>query len=170
MKCPYCGQLDNKVIDSRLSRDNAAIRRRRECLLCSRRFTTYEKVEDHIPMLIKRDGRREPYNREKLTRGIRTATQKRPVPVAEIEAFIDQLERQLQEGSYHEVHTHQIGERVEDFLKVIDPVAYVRFASVYRQFSSLQDFERQLQGFNYQPGAPEADYKGQNGETDQLKQ
>ncbi|MDR2455423.1 MAG: transcriptional regulator NrdR [Deltaproteobacteria bacterium] len=150
MKCPFCGRLDNKVIDSRLSRDSAAIRRRRECLVCERRFTTYEKVEDHIPMLIKRDGRREPYSREKLNRGIMTATQKRPVPIADIQAFIDRLERRLQESSYHEVHTTQIGEEVENFLKVADPVAYVRFASVYRQFKTLQDFERQLQGFNYE--------------------
>jgi transcriptional repressor NrdR len=152
MKCPFCGRLDNKVIDSRLSRDSVAIRRRRECLVCERRFTTYEKVEDHIPMLIKRDGRREPYSREKLNRGIMTATQKRPVPVADIQAFIDQLERRLQESSYHEVHTTQIGEEVERFLKVADPVAYVRFASVYRQFNTLQDFERQLQGFNFETG------------------
>ena len=170
MKCPYCGKLDNKVIDSRLSRDNAAIRRRRECLLCQRRFTTYEKVEDHIPMLIKRDGRREPYSREKLTRGIVTATQKRPVPMADIELFIDQLERQLQESSYHEVYTLQIGERVEAFLKVADPVAYVRFASVYRQFSTLQDFEDQVRGFDFQNASTETDFKTPSDSSDQLKQ
>jgi transcriptional repressor NrdR len=149
MKCPFCGKLDNKVIDSRLSRDNAAIRRRRECLICEKRFTTYEKIEDHIPMLIKRDGRREPYSREKLTKGIVIATQKRPVPVADIEAFIDRMERQLQESSYHEVHTTEIGSQVEAFLKNIDPVAYVRFASVYRQFKTLEDFNREIQEFGF---------------------
>jgi transcriptional repressor NrdR len=144
MKCPYCGELENKVIDSRLTRDNAAIRRRRECLICSRRFTTYEKIEEQIPMLVKKDGRREAYNREKIRRGIITATQKRPVSMEEIEAFMDQIERQFQDGNYREIHTSEIGERVVEFLRQTDPVAYVRFASVYRQFKSLEDFDREL--------------------------
>jgi transcriptional repressor NrdR len=144
MKCPYCGQLDNKVIDSRLSRDSMAIRRRRECLLCDRRFTTYEKIEEHIPMLIKKDGRREPYSRVKLIKGITTATQKRPVPVSEIEHFIDHLERQLQETGLNEVKTSELGEKVSEFLKSTDEVAYVRFTSVYKQFKSLEDFDRTI--------------------------
>ncbi|MDR2301952.1 MAG: transcriptional regulator NrdR [Deltaproteobacteria bacterium] len=144
MKCPFCGQLDNKVIDSRLSRDNMAIRRRRECLVCDRRFTTYEKIEEHIPMLIKKDGRREPYSRVKLTKGITTATQKRPVPMAEIEHFIDQLERQLQETGYNEVKTSELGEKVSDFLRTTDDVAYVRFTSVYKRFKNLEDFDREI--------------------------
>jgi transcriptional repressor NrdR len=144
MKCPFCGELENKVIDSRLSRDSVAIRRRRECLICSRRFTTYEKVEEQIPLLVKKDGRREAYNREKIRRGILMATQKRPVSVGEIDAFLDQLERQFQEGNFKEIHTSEIGERVVEFLRQTDPVAYVRFASVYRQFKSLEDFDREL--------------------------
>ncbi|MDR1085590.1 MAG: transcriptional regulator NrdR [Deltaproteobacteria bacterium] len=144
MKCPFCGELENKVIDSRLSRDSVAIRRRRECLICSRRFTTYEKVEEQIPLLVKKDGRRESYSRDKIRRGILMATQKRPVSVGEIDAFLDQLERQFQEGNFKEIHTSEIGERVVEFLRQTDPVAYVRFASVYRQFKSLEDFDREL--------------------------
>jgi transcriptional repressor NrdR len=144
MKCPFCGLLDNKVIDSRLSRDSSAIRRRRECLKCLRRFTTYEKVEEQLPLLVKKDGRRESYSREKIRKGIITATQKRQVSVGEIDAFLDQLERQFQDGTYKEIHTSEIGERVVEFLRQTDPVAYVRFASVYRQFKSLEDFDKEL--------------------------
>jgi transcriptional repressor NrdR len=139
-------------------------------LVCEKRFTTYEKVEDHIPMLIKKDGRREPYSRDKLSRGIITATQKRRVPVAEIEGFIDRLERQLQESSYHEVHTRDIGSQVEAFLKSIDPVAYVRFASVYRQFKTLEDFNREIQEFGFaqpdtEPISPKAEFNEKNGSS-----
>ncbi|MDR1298330.1 MAG: transcriptional regulator NrdR [Deltaproteobacteria bacterium] len=144
MKCPFCGQLDNKVIDSRLSRDSVAVRRRRECLICNKRFTTYEKVEVHIPMLIKRDGRREPYSREKLARSIYVATQKRPVPVNVIDNFLDYHEHQLQESGYQEVKTTEIGEKVSDFLRITDEVAYVRFASVYKEFKSLEDFQQEI--------------------------
>ncbi|MDR1051571.1 MAG: transcriptional regulator NrdR [Deltaproteobacteria bacterium] len=144
MKCPFCGQLDNKVIDSRLSRDSVAVRRRRECLICNKRFTTYEKVEVHIPMLIKRDGRREPYSREKLARSIFVATQKRPVPVNVIDNFLDYHEHQLQESGYQEVKTTEIGEKVSDFLRITDEVAYVRFASVYKEFKSLEDFQQEI--------------------------
>jgi transcriptional repressor NrdR len=141
--------LDNKVIDSRLSRDAMAIRRRRECLICDRRFTTYEKIEEHIPMLIKKDGRREAYDRAKLTKSIMMAVQKRPVPVAEIEHFIDQLERQLQETGYNEVRTTELGEKVSDFLRTTDDVAYVRFTSVYRQFKNLEDFDREIRQLDF---------------------
>jgi transcriptional repressor NrdR len=136
--------LDNKVIDSRLSRDSVAVRRRRECLICNKRFTTYEKVEVHIPMLIKRDGRREPYSREKLARSIYVATQKRPVPVNVIDNFLDYHEHQLQESGYQEVKTTEIGEKVSDFLRITDEVAYVRFASVYKEFKSLEDFQQEI--------------------------
>jgi transcriptional repressor NrdR len=136
--------LDNKVIDSRLSRDSVAVRRRRECLICNKRFTTYEKVEVHIPMLIKRDGRREPYSREKLARSIFVATQKRPVPVNVIDNFLDYHEHQLQESGYQEVKTTEIGEKVSDFLRITDEVAYVRFASVYKEFKSLEDFQQEI--------------------------
>jgi transcriptional repressor NrdR len=147
MKCPFCGKLDNKVLDSRLSRENAAIRRRRVCSGCNRRFTTYEKVEEQTPMLIKNDGRREMYSREKLKKGILMATQKRPIAIATIDLFIEDLERKLQDCNYKEIPTAEIGERVVEFLRKLDPVAYIRFASVYRNYS-LEDFEREVKGLN----------------------
>jgi transcriptional repressor NrdR len=128
-----------------LSRESAAIRRRRICLFCNHRFTTYEKVEEQTPMLIKNDGRREMYSREKLKRGILMAAQKRPIAISTIDAFIDDLERKLQESNYKEIPTNEIGERVVDFLRKLDPVAYIRFASVYRNYT-LEDFEREVKG------------------------
>ncbi|MDR1608647.1 MAG: transcriptional regulator NrdR, partial [Deltaproteobacteria bacterium] len=153
MKCPYCGELENKVIDSRLARDSLSIRRRRECLICGRRFTTYEKVEEQVPMLVKKDGRRELYNRAKLRQGIINACQKRPVSMGEIDAFVDQLERHFQEANFKEIPTTEIGERVVEFLRLTDPVAYVRFASVYREFTSLEDFDKELKQLNGRMGA-----------------
>jgi transcriptional repressor NrdR len=147
MKCPYCGKLDNKVLDSRLSRENSAIRRRRVCTGCNHRFTTYERVEEQTPVLIKNDGRRELYNREKLRKGIMMAAQKRPIAASTIEAFIDELERKLQEANYKEIPTREIGERVMDFLRKLDPVAYIRFASVYKNYT-LEDFEREAKGLH----------------------
>ncbi|MDR1081014.1 MAG: transcriptional regulator NrdR [Deltaproteobacteria bacterium] len=147
MKCPYCGKLDNKVLDSRLSRENSAIRRRRVCTACNHRFTTYERVEEQTPMLIKNDGRREAYNRSKLKKGIMMAAQKRPIAVSTIDAFIDELERKLQEANYKEIPTREIGERVVDFLKKLDPVAYIRFVSVYKNYT-LEDFEREVKGLH----------------------
>jgi transcriptional repressor NrdR len=135
--------LDNKVLDSRLSRENAAIRRRRVCIACNNRFTTYERVEEQTPMLIKNDGRREVYSREKLKRGIMLACQKRPIASATIDAFIDDLERKLQEANYKEIPTREIGERVVDFLRKLDPIAYIRFSAVYRSFT-LADYENAL--------------------------
>jgi transcriptional repressor NrdR len=136
--------LYNKVIDSRLGKDALSIRRRRECLKCGRRFTTYEKVEEQIPLLIKKDGRREAFNREKIRAGILKATEKRPVSVELVDAFIERLERQFQEANLKEIPAREVGERVIEFLKESDPVAYVRFASVYRQFTNLGDFDREL--------------------------
>ena len=144
MKCPFCGNLDNKVIDSRLGKDALSIRRRRECIKCGRRFTTYEKVEEQIPLLIKKDGRREAFNREKIRVGILKATEKRPVSVELVDAFIEKLERQFQEANLKEIPAREVGERGIEFLKEADPVAYVRFASVYRQFTTLGDFDREL--------------------------
>jgi len=144
MKCPFCEDLYNKVIDSRLGKDALSIRRRRECLKCGRRFTTYEKVEEQIPLLIKKDGRREAFNREKIRAGILKATEKRPVSVELVDAFIEKLERQFQEANLKEIPAREVGERVIEFLKESDPVAYVRFASVYRQFTNLEDFDREL--------------------------
>jgi transcriptional repressor NrdR len=136
--------LDNKVIDSRLGKDALSIRRRRECIKCGRRFTTYEKVEEQIPLLIKKDGRREAFNREKIRVGILKATEKRPVSVELVAAYIEKLERQFQEANLKEIPARDVGERVIEFLKEADPVAYVRFASVYRQFTTLGDFDREL--------------------------
>ncbi len=146
MRCPYCTQIDNKVIDSRLSKDGRTIRRRRECLECSRRFTTYEKLEEVLPMVIKKDGRREPFSREKIISGIRKACQKRPVSIPRIEEFVDQLEVYFQELGKKEVDSKEIGERVITNLKDWDEVAYVRFASVYRQFRDINEFMSELEG------------------------
>jgi transcriptional repressor NrdR len=146
VRCPYCTKIDNRVIDSRLSKDGRTIRRRRECLACSRRFTTYEKLEEVLPMVIKKDGRREPFNREKIISGIRKACQKRPVSTPQIEEFVDQLELYFQELGKKEVDSKEIGERVITNLKEWDEVAYVRFASVYRQFRDINEFMNELEG------------------------
>ena len=129
MKCPFCNQLENRVIDSRLSKDGHAIRRRRECSDCSRRFTTYEKVETTIPMVVKKDGRREQFDREKLKSGILKACQKRSISVDEIERFVDDLERKIQEQGEREIASEELGERIMDYLHDLDDVAYVRFHS-----------------------------------------
>ncbi len=146
MKCPYCTNINNKVIDSRLSKDGRTIRRRRECLECERRFTTYEKLEEVLPMVIKRDGRREPFNRDKIIGGINKACQKRPVSITRIEDFVDSLELYFQELGKKEVDSTEIGERVINSLKEWDEVAYVRFASVYRQFKDINEFMAELEG------------------------
>jgi len=146
MKCPYCTKINNKVVDSRLSKDGHTIRRRRECLECRRRFTTYEKLEEILPMVVKKDGRREPFNREKIIAGINKACQKRPVSITKIEEFVDSLELYFQELGKKEVESTEIGERVINNLKQWDEVAYVRFASVYRQFKDINEFMIELQG------------------------
>ncbi len=145
MKCPYCTKINNKVIDSRLGKDGRMIRRRRECLECERRFTTYEKLEDVLPMVVKKDGRREPFNREKIIAGIRLACQKLPISMAKIEEFVDSLEVYFQELGKKETDSSQIGERVIEKLKEWDEVAYVRFASVYRQFKDISEFMEELE-------------------------
>jgi transcriptional repressor NrdR len=146
MKCPYCTKIDNKVIDSRLSKDGRMIRRRRECLECGRRFTTYEKLEDVLPMVVKKDGRREPFNRDKILSGIRKACQKLPVSMTDIEEFVDFLELYFQELGKKEIDSSEVGERVIKKLKEWDEVAYVRFASVYRQFKDINEFMAELEG------------------------
>ncbi len=144
MKCPFCGEVDNKVIDSRLSKDGNAIRRRRECLVCSRRFTTYEYIEEIPVMIIKKDGRREAFSREKLRSGIQKACQKRDISMNIIEEFLDELERDLREIGEKEIPSNKIGEKVMAKLHEIDDVAYVRFASVYREFKDVNDFVSEL--------------------------
>ncbi len=145
MKCPYCTKIDNKVIDSRLSKDGRMIRRRRECVACGRRFTTYEKLEEVLPMVVKKDGRREPFNREKIVTGIRKACQKRPVSMTKIEEFVDSLEVYFQELGKKETNSTEIGEKVINELRHWDEVAYVRFASVYRQFRDINEFMAELE-------------------------
>ncbi|MBW1646256.1 MAG: transcriptional repressor NrdR [Deltaproteobacteria bacterium] len=146
MKCPFCGFLEDKVIDSRLSKDQSTIRRRRECLSCGKRFTTFENIEISIPMIVKRDGRRETYDRQKVTVGIQKACEKRPVGVEEIEKIINAVEHELQESGDKEVPSSVIGEKIMAMLQQIDDVAYIRFASVYRQFKDIDEFIRELQG------------------------
>ena len=144
MKCPFCTELENKVIDSRLSNQGAVIRRRRECLACSRRFTTYERVEEILPMVVKKDGRREAFDRAKALAGLQSACQKRPVSAEQLEAVIDGIERRLQEMGEKEVASSVIGEAVMRELSRLDEVAYVRFASVYRSFKDLGEFMSEL--------------------------
>ena len=145
MRCPYCSQINNRVIDSRLSKDGRMIRRRRECLECGRRFTTYEKLEEMLPMVVKRDGRREPFNRDKIIAGIRKACQKRPISMTQIEEFVDSLESYFQDQGKKEIDSTEIGERVIQTLRQWDEVAYVRFASVYRQFKDISEFMAELE-------------------------
>ena len=144
MKCPFCAELENKVIDSRLSNQGAVIRRRRECLGCSRRFTTYERVEEILPMVVKKDGRREAFDRQKILDGLKLACQKRPVSAEQLESVADGIERRLQEMGEKEVPSSVIGEAVMRELAKLDEVAYVRFASVYRSFKDLGEFMSEL--------------------------
>lgn len=144
MKCPFCHHAENRVIDSRISKDSNAIRRRRECLGCSRRFTTYEVVEEVMPMVVKKDGRREPFDRMKVRTGLVKACEKRPISIDIIEGVVDTVERACQETQGKEVTTAFIGERVMTELHRLDGVAYVRFASVYRQFRDVSDFLDEL--------------------------
>jgi transcriptional repressor NrdR len=144
MRCPYCNHSDSKVVDSRGSKEGDAIRRRRECLKCEKRYTTYERIEEVAQMVIKKDGRREQFDRWKLKAGLLKAVEKRPVTLDQIEHLIDEVERQLFSSTDHEVTTIQVGEAVMSRLKGLDEVAYVRFASVYRQFKDLNEFMDEL--------------------------
>jgi transcriptional repressor NrdR len=144
MKCPYCGEIDNKVIDSRLSKDASVIRRRRECIVCDRRFTTYEHIEEIPIMIIKKDGRREVFNREKVRAGLKKACEKRNISVNVIEEAIDNLERDLRETGEKEIPASFLGEKIMSMLHGLDDVAYVRFASVYREFKDVNDFVAEL--------------------------
>jgi transcriptional repressor NrdR len=145
MRCPFCGEPDSKVIDSRASEEGNAIRRRRECVVCQKRFTTYERVEEAPLIVIKKDGRREPFNRQKVLTGLLKACEKRPVPYATLEKMVDQVERDLRNRMEQEVRSSVVGEMIMEGLKDLDEVAYVRFASVYRQFKDLGIFMQELQ-------------------------
>lgn len=144
MKCPFCGHLESSVVDSRLSATGEITRRRRSCEACARRYTTYERVEETLPVVVKKDGRREAFDRQKLVGGLRVACNKRPVGVEQIEAIADAIERDIQEGAEKEVPASLIGERVMARLREADEVAYVRFASVYRSFRGLDEFVEEL--------------------------
>ncbi len=144
MKCPFCAYIEDKVIDSRLSQDGAATRRRRECLNCSRRFTTYERVEETLPLVVKKDGRREQFDRKKILSGILRACEKRPVSMEKMESVVDALVTRFMESGEKELTSSVIGEAVMDELKRLDEVAYVRFASVYREFRDTNEFMREL--------------------------
>jgi transcriptional repressor NrdR len=156
MKCPYCGYADTKVIDSRMGKEGNNIRRRRECMQCERRFTTFERVEEIMPLVVKKDGRRQPFERLKVIAGIQRACEKRPVSIATIEKIVDELERQLQESGEREVDSSRIGKAVMDALHDIDEVAYVRFASVYRQFKDINEFMAELKEILAQGGRHES--------------
>jgi transcriptional repressor NrdR len=145
MKCPACGHLEDRVIDSRAAKEGSAVRRRRECLACGQRFTTYEEIELGVLFVIKRDGRREPFDRAKLWGGIRRAAEKRPIPAAMLEAVVDRVESRLRESGLGEVRSEAIGEEVMAELRAIDEVAYVRFASVYRHFQDASQFMDEVQ-------------------------
>ena len=144
MKCPYCGSLDSKVVDSRHSEDGLSIRRRRECLNCQKRFTTYENVESLPIIVVKKDNSRQSFDRNKILNGMVRACEKRPVPLADLEAAAAEIEQILQNSLEREVSTERIGELVMERLKPLDEVAYVRFASVYRQFKDINTFMEEL--------------------------
>ncbi len=144
MRCPFCHAADTRVMDSRDSAEGTIIRRRRECETCKRRFTTYERVEELNPLVVKKDGRREAFDREKLLAGLKKACEKRPVSVEQIEALVQELERKVQEAGEKEVPSTTIGEMVMERLPALDEVAYVRFASVYRSFRDIAEFMAEL--------------------------
>jgi len=145
MRCPFCHDLDNRVIDSRLTKENEVIRRRRECEKCERRFTTYERIEEVLPLLVKKDDRREVFDRMKIIAGLKKACEKRPVSAAAIENAADRVERIVQESAEKEIPSSVVGEAVMAELHKLDQVAYVRFASVYRSFQDVGEFMRELQ-------------------------
>ena len=144
MKCPFCGFNDTKVVDSRMGKEGNNIRRRRECIDCERRFTTYERVEESLPLVVKKDGRREMFDRSKIIAGMQRACEKRPVSIATIERFVDSFQQSLQENGEKEIDAGKIGNAVMESLQAIDEVAYVRFASVYRQFKDINEFMNEL--------------------------
>jgi transcriptional repressor NrdR len=145
MRCPFCGHLEDRVVDSREAQDGQATRRRRECAGCSRRFTTYERIEEILPHVVKKDGRREAFDRRKIVDGVGIACQKRPVSAEQVEALVAGVERQLQELGEREIRTTKIGELVMGRLRTLDEVAYVRFASVYRAFRDVGEFMTELE-------------------------
>ena len=146
MRCPFCSFIESKVIDSRPTDENTSIRRRRECLKCGKRFTTYEKLESISLVVVKKDDSRQPFNRDKVLKGIMTACEKRPISIVQMEMIADTIESELAQRMEREVRSTRIGEMVMEKLRVLDEVAYVRFASVYKQFDDVSTFMDELQG------------------------
>ncbi len=144
MKCPFCSHPESKVVDSRLGKEKDTIRRRRECLGCHKRFTTSERAEDALPMVVKKDGRREPFNRLKILNGLKKACEKRPISINELEKIVNRMELHFQERGEREIKSTEVGERLMEELHRLDGVAYVRFASVYRQFKDIHEFMDEL--------------------------
>ena len=144
MLCPFCGHLEDKVVDSRESKEGESIRRRRECLNCARRFTSYERIDEIPYMVVKKDGRREPYDRNKILGGLRRACEKRPISVSQLESIADQIEKAVQDSSDRELSTSEVGKTIMRRLKALDKVAYVRFASVYLEFEDVSEFMTEL--------------------------
>jgi len=151
MRCPFCAQPSNRVIDSRVSKDGFAIRRRRECEECGRRFTTYERVEEVLPLVIKKDGRREPFDRMKIIIGLKKACEKRPISITTLEKLADKIEAKVQEGGDKEIASSVVGEAIMTELFRLDHVAYVRFASVYRSFKDAHQFMEELKDLLQRP-------------------
>ena len=144
MKCPFCDELEDKVVDSRMAKEGEVIRRRRECLGCKRRYTTYERVDEILPMVVKKDGRRESFDRAKIIAGLKNACEKRPISTATIEAVTDRIEKRIQEMGETEIESRIVGEELMKELHQLDQVAYVRFASVYREFKDIDQFMDEL--------------------------
>lgn len=144
MKCPFCDELEDKVVDSRMAKEGEVIRRRRECLGCKRRYTTYERVEEILPMVVKKDGRRESFDRTKILAGLKKACEKRPISTATIEEVTDRIEKRIQEMGETEIESRVVGEELMKELHQLDQVAYVRFASVYREFKDIDQFMDEL--------------------------
>jgi transcriptional repressor NrdR len=149
MRCPFCNHIEDKVIDSRQSKDGDVIRRRRECLKCEGRFTSYERIEDILPHVIKKDGSREPFDRQKILKGLEKACEKRPIGLEAREQLVKNIEKSLQGSGDKEIPSSTIGEHIMDGLKEIDEVAYVRFASVYRQFKDIREFIQEIKDIAY---------------------
>jgi transcriptional repressor NrdR len=144
VKCPFCDEIEDKVVDSRMGKEGEVIRRRRECLACKRRYTTYERVEESLPVVVKKDGRRESFDRLKILAGLKKACEKRPISIATIEAVADRIEKRVQEMGETEIQSRTVGEEVMRELHQLDQIAYVRFASVYREFKDIDQFMDEL--------------------------
>ena len=150
MKCPFCDDVEDKVVDSRMAKEGEVIRRRRECLSCKRRYTTYERVEETMPAVVKKDGRREPFDRSKIVSGLKKACEKRPISTATIETVTDRIEKRIQDMGETEIVSPAVGEEVMKELSQLDQVAYVRFASVYREFKDIDQFMDEIKSLAQQ--------------------